>query len=118
MPNDAYATGMQTLVDAILATRGETDPALRRAVKERASELGGLAFETSAPIPAALTSYVDKVALHAYKVTDEDIDSLRRTGYSEDAIFEITLSAALGAGVARLEYGFKALFQYPQNGAI
>jgi alkylhydroperoxidase family enzyme len=109
MPHDAYEAGMQTMVDAILTTPGETDTALRRAIKERASELGGLALEKLAPVPDAPASYVDKVALYAYKVTDEDIEALRRVGYSEDAIFEITLSAALGAGVARLEYGLKAL---------
>jgi alkylhydroperoxidase family enzyme len=49
------------------------------------------------------------VAKHAYKVTDADVEALRHAGYSEDAIFEITLSAALGAGLARLERGIEAL---------
>jgi alkylhydroperoxidase family enzyme len=49
------------------------------------------------------------VALHAYKTTDADIEKLLQAGYSEDAIFEITLSAALGAGRARLERGLAAL---------
>jgi hypothetical protein len=34
---------------------------------------------------------------------------LRRAGYSEDAIFEITVSAALGAGMIRLERGLAAM---------
>ena len=62
-----------------------------------------------AEIPEALRVYVDKVALHAYKVTDRDIEELKQAGYSEDAIFEITLSAALGAGMSRLERGLAAL---------
>ena len=49
------------------------------------------------------------MALHAYKVTDRDIDELKQAGYSEDAIFEITLSAALGAGQSRLERALAAL---------
>ena len=49
------------------------------------------------------------MALHAYRTTDQDIVALRTAGYSEDAIFEITLSAALGAGLARLERGLAAL---------
>jgi alkylhydroperoxidase/carboxymuconolactone decarboxylase family protein YurZ len=48
-----------------------------------------------------------KVTLRKY--TDEDIAGLHQAGYSEDEIFEITLSAALGAGLARLERGFAAL---------
>jgi len=56
-----------------------------------------------------LASYIKKVALHAYKTTDEGIEGLRKAGYSEDAIFEITLSVALGAGMTRLESGLEAL---------
>lgn len=59
--------------------------------------------------PPELAKYVNKVALNAYKVTDEDIEALRRVGYSEDAIFEITVSAAIGAGRVRLECGIAAL---------
>lgn len=57
--------------------------------------------------PSRLTSR--KVARHAYTVTDGDIAALREAGYSEDAIFEITLSAAVGAGLARLERGLAVL---------
>jgi alkylhydroperoxidase family enzyme len=60
-------------------------------------------------VPEELIRYVDKVTKHAYKVTDADVEALRHAGYSEDAIFEITLSAALGAGLARLERGLEAL---------
>jgi alkylhydroperoxidase/carboxymuconolactone decarboxylase family protein YurZ len=37
------------------------------------------------------------------------IEALRNAGYSEEAIFEMTLSAAIGAGQARLERGLAAL---------
>ena len=105
-----YTPDIQRLVDAVLTTRGDTDPDLRRAVEARAAELGGRPAEGSSRLgPSELTRYVDKVAVHAYKVTDGDIEALHRAGYSEDAIFEITLSAALGAGVARLERGLAAL---------
>ena len=60
-------------------------------------------------LPQELESYVDKVARHAFKVTDADIEALRDSGYSEDAIFELTLSAALGAGIARLERAMAAM---------
>lgn len=98
------------LVRSILTTPGDTDPALRQAVEARTAELGGgLGERTPGEIPEALRAYVDKVALHAYKVTDRDIDELKKAGYSEDAIFEITLSAALGAGQSRLERALAAL---------
>ena len=62
-------------------------------------------------IPAELQSYVAKVGEHAYKVTDEDVEALKRVGYSEDAIFEITAAAALGAAITRLERGLIALHE-------
>ena len=105
-----YTPAIQPIDDAVLTTRRDTHSDLRRAVEGRAAELGGRSAEgTSRPVPSELTRYVDKVAVHAYKVTDGDIEALHRAGYSEDAIFEITLSAALGAGVARLERGLAAL---------
>jgi len=56
-----------------------------------------------------LAAYVDKVALHAYKVTDEDLAALQRAGNSDDVLFETTVSAALGAALGRLERGLSAL---------
>ena len=107
--NNLQAAHMQRIIDAVLTTPGDTDPTVRHAVEERAAEPGGPSDAKTGEIPPELTSYVKKVALHAYRTTDEDIEALRNAGYSEDAIFEITLSAALGAGMARLERGLAAL---------
>lgn len=60
-------------------------------------------------LPPGLASYVDKVAQHAYKVTDEDVVALQRAGNSDDTLFELTVSAALGAALLRLERGLAAL---------
>jgi alkylhydroperoxidase family enzyme len=40
---------------------------------------------------------------------DEDVAALKHAGLSENAIFEATASAALGAALARLERGLAAL---------
>ena len=101
---------VRDLVESVLTTPGETDPALRRAIEARTAELGGRSRPAAqGEIPEALRAYVDKVGRHAYKVTERDLDELKRAGYSEDAIFEITLSAALGAGMSRLERGLAVL---------
>ena len=84
---------------AVLESPGSLEPGIRRAIAAR----------QSTGVPDALRSYADKVALHAYKVTDADIEALLRAGYSEDEIFEVTASAALGAALARLERGLAAL---------
>lgn len=105
-----YPPVIQRFVDAVLTTPGDTRDELRCAVEARAAQNGGRpANHASDEVPEDLTRYVDKVAKHAYKVTDADVEALHHAGYSEDAIFEITLSAALGAGLARLERGLEAL---------
>lgn len=99
----------QGLKESILGPKGKVDLALRRAVEARAEELAGGAPADIAAIPDNLRGYVDTVTLHAYRITDEDLQALLRAGYSEDAVFEISAAAAVGAGMARLERGLAAL---------
>ena len=117
-----YAALVERLVDSVLATSGHTTSKLRHAVFARAfgphplttlplsSPLSGTERGTGGEdIAPDLAGYVDKVALHAYKVTDEDLVALKRAGNSDDLLFEVTVSAALGAAVGRLERGLSAL---------
>lgn len=82
---------------AVFESPGRVEPATRRAVGQRRD------------VPELLRAYVDKVHRHAYEVTDEDVDALEHAGYSQDQLFEITVSAAVGAGLSRLERGLSAL---------
>jgi alkylhydroperoxidase family enzyme len=104
-----YAANIQLLIDTVLTSPAETAPAIRRAVADHAAGLSERATTKGGEVPSDLVGYVSKVALHAYKTTDEDIEALLTAGYSEDAIFEITLCAALGAGLARWERGLAVL---------
>ena len=119
-----YAAYASRLVAAVLATPGDSSAELRRAVAARAARLGTISLPASPPdplsrrergndVPAPLATYVDKVAQHAYKVTDEDIAALQRSGHSDDALFEVTVAAALGAALGRLERGLAALSSPP-----
>ena len=47
--------------------------------------------------------------LLAYKVTDRDVEELKKAGFTEDEIFEHTVSAAVAAGLERLDAGLGAL---------
>jgi alkylhydroperoxidase family enzyme len=109
MTNDSHAAYTQRLIEAVLTSPGDTEPSVRRAVAALSAQLGGHLTSNVDEVPPELLSYIKKVAQHAYKTTDEDIEALHSAGYSEDAILEITLSAALGAGMARLERGLGAL---------
>jgi hypothetical protein len=42
-------------------------------------------------------------------VTDADTAALRAAGYSDDAIFELTVAVALGAGLLRRDVGLAAV---------
>jgi len=56
----------------------------------------------------ALNKYLEKVSLHAYKVMDKDINNLKET-YSEDQLFELTVTTALANGIGRVEKVSKLL---------
>lgn len=99
---------VRKLRDRLFSGAGSITPVERQQIEAYAARLAG-APRDPATIPAAIQPYVDKVAKHAYKVTDHDIEQLKAAGYSEDAIFEITVSATLGASSARLERGLNLL---------
>jgi hypothetical protein len=105
---NVYPSKIQTAVDALLTKPASSAPALRQMVEAYAAGLGG-SVRQAQELPTELVSYVNKVALYAYKVTDQDVQQLKDAGYSEDVIFEITLCASVGAGLARLERGRQAL---------
>jgi alkylhydroperoxidase family enzyme len=59
--------------------------------------------------PDSMRAYLEKVRLHAYKVTDRDVAELKAAGLSEDEIFEHTVATAVAAGLERLEAGLRVL---------
>ena len=61
------------------------------------------------PAPPEFAEYLEKVRLHAYKVTDDDVERLKAAGFTEDEIFEHTVSAAVAAGLERFEAALRTL---------
>lgn len=59
--------------------------------------------------PPDFTAYLDKIRRHAYEITDRDVRALKDAGHSEDEIFEHTVSAAVEAGLERLDAGLRTL---------
>jgi len=94
--NDPHASLRDSVLKRVLDGAGESDPAVRRA----AAKGNGA--------PTDLQPLVDKIHRHAYKVTDEDI-ARAQAKYGDDKMFEIVVSAALGASWNRLFAGLKAL---------
>ena len=74
----------RALTRRILEEDGKASPSERRG----AFNISGFAEPRS--------TLADKVARHAYRVTDEDINAARASGLSEDQVFEIVVCAAIG----------------------
>ncbi|MDX2092098.1 MAG: hypothetical protein SFX73_29810 [Kofleriaceae bacterium] len=60
-------------------------------------------------VPAAAAALIEKVAKHAWKVTDEDVAAAKAAGLSEDAIFELTVGAAMGQATRQLDSALAAV---------
>jgi hypothetical protein len=93
---DPHADLRDRVLNRVLVGTGDIETAVRQA----AASGGG--------VPADLQALIDKIHRHAYKVTDEDI-AMAQQKYGDDKMFEIVVSAALGAANQRLQAGFRAL---------
>jgi hypothetical protein len=96
--SDPHAPLRDRALESVLDGPGESDPLLRHA----AADCKGL--------PAGLQAFVSRIHEHAYKVTDEEVARLQAT-YGDDRMFEIVVSAAIGASHRRLVVGLSALEQ-------
>ena len=87
----------KALVKRVLEGPGEASTSARRA-----------AFDNSG-LGAPLGALVDKVARHAYRVSDEEITTAKVSGLSEDQVFEIVVCAAVGQATRRYDTALAAL---------
>ena len=60
-------------------------------------------------VPETWSAYVSKVRDASYRITDDDVWALRGAGCTEEEIFEITVAAATGAALQRLDLGLRAM---------
>jgi alkylhydroperoxidase family enzyme len=89
------------LTKAVLGAPGATGADVRNAAFAGASD------------DPAVAGYVAAVRHHAHRITDEDLQRLRDAGLTDDAIFELTAAAALGAADERLQAGLSVLGATP-----
>ena len=60
-------------------------------------------------MPSHWAPYVAKVRDASYRITDADLAALKAAGCSEEEVFEMTVAAATGAALHRLDLGLRAL---------
>ena len=85
------------LSNRILEGDGRASPSERRA-----------AFDNSG-LAEPLGALVNKVARHAFKISDEDITAARASGLNEDQIFEIVVCAAIGQATRQYDTAVAAI---------
>ena len=92
-----HAQLVEALRRAVFDSGGAADAALRRSAG------------TGEGVPEPWAAYGAKVRDASYRITDGDGAALEASGCSEEEIFEVTVAAATGAALHRLELGLRAM---------
>lgn len=94
---DKKRAAHRALVDRVLNGKGTTS------ADQRAR-----AFH-NADVPPPLHALIDKVATRPTQVTDADLAAAKASGFSEDQLFELVISAAVGQSARLYDAGLAAL---------
>jgi hypothetical protein len=87
----------EALTDRILDGDGKASPSDRKAAFNNIGLTGPMG------------KLVDKIAMHADRITDDDFAAVRQSGFSEDQVFEIVVCAAIGESTREYEAALAAL---------
>ncbi len=105
MPDeDRKRAAYRALVDRVLNGEG------RASAEQRAS-----AF-SNAGIAPPLDALIGKVVTSPAKVTDADFAAAKASGFSEDQLFELVISAAVGESTRLYDAGLAALAEATASG--
>ena len=95
--------------ERMLSVEGVTSPELRVSVERFVLAEWDHVPAGEAP-PAELHTYLRKLARHAFKITDEDVEALREEGYDDDALYEITMVGSFAAALVGLERVYGVMY--------
>lgn len=98
----AFSQLHRELLARVLGSHGTAPDEVRRA-----------AFDNTG-LDEPLRTLAEKVALHSYRVTDDDVAAARAAGFTEDQIFEIVVCAAVGQADRQYANALAALDQVRQ----
>jgi hypothetical protein len=103
---DKKQAAHRALVDRVLNAKGRASP------EQRAR-----AFN-NADVPPPLGALIDKVATRPTRVTDADFAAAKAAGFSDDQVFELVISAAVGKSARLYEAGLAALAEATIDGEV
>ena len=104
MKTENYQPLYLALLDRILKGDGQSSREQRQA-----------AFNNEG-LTQPLSHLIDKIAHHAYKVTDADISAAKQAGTTEDQLFELIICGAAGQASRQYESGLSALAKAIKEG--
>lgn len=93
----AIEWAIKAMATRILEGPGKASPSERQSAFNNCGLIG------------AISTLVEKTAVHASSVTDEDVVAATASGISEDAVFEIVVCAAVGQATRQYEAALAAL---------
>jgi alkylhydroperoxidase family enzyme len=104
LAEDRKRMAHKAVVTRILEGDGRAPRAQRRA-----------AFDNT-ELAEPLGTLIEKVAKHAYTVTDQDIAAVTASGLSEDQIFELVVCASVGQATRQYDTALTALAEAMAEG--
>jgi hypothetical protein len=99
----------RAVVDSVLGRRGRTERDERLTALRHGAAAAGAVPDPGIERLGDAAELVDKVAREAYRVTDEDVESVRGARRSEEEVFDLVVATAVGAGLARRAIGRAAV---------
>jgi hypothetical protein len=99
------------VVQSVLGSEGATDAVVRLTALQHGGAVvtGDGNYDALSELGAAAAEIVDKVARHAYRITDDDVEAARAAGWSDHELFDVVVATAVGAGVTRRTLGRAAV---------
>ncbi|MFL5781063.1 MAG: hypothetical protein ACJ760_07115 [Thermoleophilaceae bacterium] len=98
------------VVRSVLGSDGATDAVVRlTALQHGGAVATGEGNDDALSELGSAAGIVDKVARHAYRITDEDVEAARAGGWTDHQLFDVVVAAAVGAGVTRRTLGRAAV---------
>lgn len=104
------------VIQSVLGPNGTVDAVTRlTALQHGGAVATGDGNERVLSELGAAAPLVDKVARHAYRVTDEDVEAARAAGWTDHELFDVVVATAVGAGVTRRALGRAAVDRWERS---
>ena len=98
------------VVQSVLGPDGTVDAVARLAALQHGGSVAtGDGNEDGLGELGAAAGLVDKVARHAYRIADEDLEAARAEGWTDHELFDVVVATAVGAGLTRRALGRAAV---------